>query len=182
MKITLNLIPSYEKEKLLQGKRFRTAVRWEFGFSILLGFFILMLVSVNYILSLEASLALEKRINGKEYEKVEEFQKGTKEINNLVSELEKIQKGQLYWSHLLEVMNKNIPEGIMLENLSTKEYGVSFSGRSKTRDKIVIMKEVLEREKCVSELNFPLSNLISKEDVNFQINFKLKKECLLSND
>ena len=155
-------------------------VWWELGLSLLLVIFILMLVSVNYIISLNDSLVAEERNSGKEYKQVEEFQREVKEMSKLVSEVEKIQKGQLFWSHLGEVMNRNIPNGVMLENLTTKEYGVSFFGKSKTRGELVQLKEALEKEKCISDLNFPLSNLISKEDISFQINFEMKKECLLS--
>lgn len=179
MKITLNLIPPFEKERLRRKKQLRMLVRWEFALSALLVIFILTLVSVNYIFSLNISLLLAERGQGAEYKKIEELQNNIKEINADVLEVEKIQKGQLYWTRLGELLNRSIPDGIMLKSVATKNYGISLSGKSDTRGELVKLKEALEKEECVSELNFPLSNLISKEDVDFQIDFKIKKECLL---
>lgn len=180
MKITLNLIPSREKDKLRQEKRLRMLARWALGLSVLLAIFILTLVSVDYILSINASLILEGRENGAEYKKTEEFQSEVKKMNATVSEAERMQKGQFYWTHLGEMMNRSVSDGVMLTSLVTKNYAVFLVGKAKTRVELMKLKEALDKEECVSKLNFPLSNLISKENVEFHIDFEIKKECLLN--
>jgi hypothetical protein len=46
------------------------------------------------------------------------------------------------------------------------------------RDNLIQFKDNLEKESCFSEINLPLSNLVEKENVEFQIDFNIKKDCL----
>lgn len=182
MKITLNLIPSHEKDKIQQEKRLRLLLQWEIALSLLLGIFILVLVSTNYILSIHAFAVSDGGKSGEAYKKIGAFQKEVEKMNNQVLQVDEIMKEQLYWTRLGEIVNRNISDGVMLTSLATKEYEVFLVGKSETREELVRLKEVLEKEECVSRLNFPFSNLISRENVSFQIDFEIKKQCLLSNE
>jgi len=65
-----------------------------------------------------------------------------------------------------------------MKKIETSDYSVLLTGKAKSRDDLITFKENLEKEECFSNVNLPLSNLVAQKDVEFQIDFSIKKECL----
>ena len=40
------------------------------------------------------------------------------------------------------------------------------------------MKDNFSQEGCFTDINLPLSNLVSKDNIDFQIQFNIKEECV----
>jgi hypothetical protein len=67
---------------------------------------------------------------------------------------------------------------ITLSNLSNKDFIIFMVGKANTRDALVSLKDRLEKEECFSDVKLPLSNLVSKDNLVFQIEFNVKEECV----
>ena len=182
MMINLNLIPQNKKEEIIQAGHFRNILKWEFEMAGIVLAFILILVSMNYILKINF-LSVQNSIsqNPKDIEKIEEIARYDKEIKNInvkISEITKVSRGQLHWSNFFNRLNEDMPAEISLDSISTQGYRVSLGGNAKTREALITLKENLEKDECFGNVNLPLSNLVDKANVEFQIFSDIDKECL----
>ena len=109
---------------------------------------------------------------------MQEYNEKIKEANVQVASVKKIQRGQLYWSELLSKINQIIVPGITIDSLGTKNYQVFLTGVANNRDDLVKFKEKLTKESCFTEVDFPLANLMNKENLVFQMQFTVKEECV----
>jgi hypothetical protein len=182
MEIKLNLIPSYKKEEIKKSYRLRMILKWEGELFIIFLLFVAGLISMDYILKVNVfSVNYSSIVATKESSQskaIEKYDNGIKDMNGLVSKVGKIQSGQLYWSKFLMKFNDNVVPGIEITNLSTQNYKVSLTGKAGTRDNLLALKDGIEKEDCFDTVNLPLSNLVSKENMVFQMDFQIKKECL----
>ncbi|HCP08650.1 MAG TPA: hypothetical protein DIT25_02545 [Candidatus Moranbacteria bacterium] len=182
MRIKINLIPPYRKEEIRKASRLRSVIRWELELIFMLAVFAVFLAGINHILrfSLSAvnsnfSIAIK---DNTQYKIIEKHDNEINEINNAVADVAKIQKDQMYWADFLHSFSLAVPDGIKVSDLSSKNYSIYLSGEADTRENLLRLKDKLTEDSCFSEVNLPLSNLVSKNDAIFQLNFKIKKECL----
>jgi len=181
MEIRINLLPPYRKEEIVKSKKIKTVAKLEVFIFLMIITFFSFLLSFSYILRLNLSSVpnnLGSKDNQERYERVKEYDRQFMEINNQLSDANKIKSDQLYWSKLLMKLSEKVPDGIEITNLLTKNYGVSLVGRADNRDRLVGFKEELEEDACFTDISLPLSNLVSKENIDFQIDLKMKEECL----
>lgn len=181
MKIELNLIPDQKREEIKQANYFRIFLKWGFEFFAIFTIFVAILVSINYILKINLSFVGDFSANegsGNKYAEIKTYDSEIKDVNAKISEIEKIQSGQLKWSKFFQKFNGHVDKGIEIESLATKNYTITLAGKSQSRDKLISFKENLEKEECFTDVSLPLSNLVAKENIDFQMDFKIKPECL----
>jgi len=182
MEIKLNLIPEYRKEEIRQTRRFGYVLKWEIQFSLILILLIIMLFSLNYMVKANLQAVIDENGNhsgntGK-YEKTKGYDNLIKDTNTKISEIEKIQGDQLYWSNFFAKINNANSEGITMETISNKDYSITLSGKAETRDKLIAFKEILEKNNCFSEIILPFSDILSEKNVEFKMELKIKPECI----
>lgn len=181
MKIKINLLPSYNKEEIARSVYFRAVLGWELSLLLIVSTGIVFLFGINYLLDLNLQL-VSKGINSNsdnaKYETMKYYENKFSEINTKLSKISDITRGQVYWSELFLKLNNTVPDSVEISGLSTKNFSVSLAGKAKTRDDLLLFKESLDKEECFEDVNLPLSNLVSKEDVVFQIDLKIKKDCI----
>jgi hypothetical protein len=181
MEINLNLIPPYKKDAITRGKRLRMVVRIELAiiffmlmlFAYLYGIIHLLDYNLNAV-SGNAGASGEKS----KYEEIARYDSKFKDINAKTIQIEKIKKDQFYWSGLFVNLSQSILSGISIENVATKEYAVFLVGKADSRDNLIAFKEKLGKNSCFSNVNLPLSDLVSKGNIDFQMDLEIKKECL----
>lgn len=181
MKIKLNLIPEQKKEEINQANLFRLILKWQVELFGIIMIFTAMLLSINYILkfTLASDVQAEAAKSETQYKEMENYDLEIREINTRTSQIEKIQKGQLDWFNFFKKINDQFSSSIEIKKIATLNYQVLLSGKANNRDNLISFKENMEKENCFSDVNLPLSNLVERNDVEFQIDFKIKKECLL---
>lgn len=181
MKIKLNLIPNYRREEIKKAKKLKITIREGFWLVFIFFFVFSGLFCFQYILKINLDLASNSIQSGNkkaDYDKVKKMDQDFKEINELVSQIQKIQRNQLYWSDVLMKFNEFVPEDIVIDKVSTKNYGVTVFGISENREALLAFEEKLQNSGCFDSVSLPLSNLVTKENIDFQIDFNVKKECL----
>jgi len=159
----------------------RLLARWQVEIFLVLLVFLVLLWNLDYVLKIEATVNLQQIEMSRQsfsFKDMQDYREKIKTANAQVEQVGKIQKGQLYWSILLEKLNQIIFPGIKIDSLSTKNYQVFLTGIAANRDDLVNFKEKLTQEKCFTEVDFPLANLMNKENTVFQMQFIIKEECI----
>ena len=97
------------------------------------------------------------------------------DINSKLVLLENIQEGFVRWSFLYDFISKNIPNGIVFSNIKIdkKIPGIVFKGQADSRDNLLSFKTFLEDSTIFENIDFPIKNLLQKENINFEIKSKL---------
>lgn len=181
MEIKINLVPEYRKMEIAKSNRVKMILRWELEITLILAIFFILILSLNYILkfNLDASIIeMESKRGGGNYEKISKFDNDFKIINSRTSINDAIQGDQLYWSIVFKKMSEMMPDGIIISKAANKNYKVFLAGVADTRDNLIRMKDELAKNDCFSGINLPLSNLTSRDNVDFQMEFDIKEDCL----
>ena len=182
MKIKLNLIPQYRKDEIRQTVRFKAVLKWEIELFAVFLIFFSVLLSINYILKLNLSLfainlGADTKSSG-QYKEIENYDAKIRDMTAKISGIEKIQKGQIFWSRVFEKINEKFSDGLTLDGLTTKNYNIFLTGKAKTRDELILFKTKLEEDECFSDVNLPLSNLVTSDDIDFKLDFKVLTSCI----
>jgi Tfp pilus assembly protein PilN len=181
MEININLIPGYKKEEIARSRHLKLIIKseiWVFLLLVILAYFIFGLnkvVDMN-VEMLATSQKLENE--GEKYQEIKKYEEGFKEINGDISEILKIKKDQLYWSVMLDRLSSGTNAGIEINSLANKDYSVYLAGRANNRDDLISFKDTLSRDDCFEEVDLPLSNLVTQENIDFQMDLKIKEACL----
>ena len=98
-----------------------------------------------------------------------------REINTRLSFVEKIQSNFIPWSYLLKDLagSANNDINFYLIKVSQDKKEIELKGIAKTRDSLLALKEGLEKSAVFYELDFPMKNILEKNDINFEIKAKL---------
>lgn len=181
MKIYLDLLPKQKKSEIRRKKIFRMLLRQEFLFLLPIILLIIILFNVYYLVSVQHSISIAaySAIEAQDkYQELNSYEEKFKQVNDASAMLLKIQDKQLHWSKILDKLSNMMPEGIAISGFSTKNYKIFLIGSAKNRDILLSFKSYLISDQCFENVNVPLSNLVVKEDVEFQVDFAVKQECL----
>lgn len=182
----INLLPLQQKEELRQEENFRLI--------LILGILILVfLIDLTFILfSIKIFITSEVQIQKilvsqkeKEFEnsQIQTLQEKIIKTNQTLSALDSFYQKELNLTEILEKISKTLPLKTYLTNLSITprleeeqewRIGCSLSGFSPTREILLEFKKNLEEEKGFSKINFPPSNWVTPENINFTVSFEIK--------
>lgn len=90
----------------------------------------------------------------------------------------KIDKNHLSFVQVFLLLDTLTPEGITVDHLATKNYTILLTGKAKNREDLLLFDQKLKESSCIEKVNIPISNLFSQENVEFQVDFDIKNECL----
>ncbi|MFC1644927.1 PilN domain-containing protein [Patescibacteria group bacterium] len=181
MKITVNLIPEKRKKEIKKRRLSRFIVWQEFLVIFALLVFTSLLFSINFILKIELENVQklgEDNTSKNEFIEVRGYEDEFKRINKEVSLIRSIQKNDFYWTNIFYELSGNTPDNIVLESLNTNENKVSLLGQSATRDNLIDFKNNLEASDCFYGVDVPLSDIVIKEDIDFEMVLFINKDCL----
>lgn len=181
MSIRINLLPTYKKQDIRQKKNFRLLI-WQSWLLIILTVFCGgMLLGVRWVVGTqvkESERLVDVDAPQSFYRDLDEAQSVFRETDRKVALLKNIQKEHVYWSGPLRELGNMVPEGIQLNGLLAKDYSLSLSGLADKRDTLIGFKEALNRSECFVNASLPLDDILSQENIPFQLDIGVKKECL----
>ncbi len=173
--IKINIIPEKIKKEIKLNFIFNLIQK-----SIYIGIIFSSIIAIILMISEHTLLiTLAKEVNGSSLSfksNANTSENKVTDINNKLSLLETVQSDYTRWSIFLNFISRNVPEGVKLNKLqiSKENKSVSFSGNAKTRDNLLSFKKILEDSKIFTEVDFPIKNLLQKENINFEIKSKIK--------
>ena len=181
MKILLNLLPE-EKKKEIQKRKVIKLVIWQ---EVLIILSIVFFISIAY----GSNLALKIQLGGLEkasleeenlggYNRVKEYEKEFQEINEKVSFIAKIQENHFHWQVILAEFNELVTNEIELDDLISNDYEIIVNGKARTRESLVALQERVTSSECFFDVQVPLSDIVVREDIDFQLSFSINRDCL----
>ncbi len=184
MKTLLNLLPEGKKDAIQNRLRSRFLL-WQlflvfvlevFYLSILVSAFVVLDFQLKSLGSIGQNAALSAR---SEERRLNEYERKFQETNVQVDVVGKIDRSHLYFSRIFSLLDTLTPAGITVNQMITEEYKVSLSGRAAKREDLLLFdKQLKEAEVCITDVNVPVSNLFSQEDIDFQLDFSVQPQCL----
>lgn len=172
--ISLNLINPVEKKvvaKELLVLMFRNIVSMFLIVVILIGVMFMICriyLQTNYhqIVAQGTAVTLENKWINEEI----------KVLNNDLKTANKVQAGFFKWSQFLVDFFELVPEGNQITSLyfDMTNRKMQMSGKSLHRDNLLRLKENLEKSDLFTDLDSPLSNLLSRENINFNFSASIK--------
>ena len=181
MKIYLNLLPEEQKEETKKRKIYKNLLHQEIRLFFPLALFIAMLAAVNFNLNIQyesLQLATELKDTREESQKLKKFEESFKEANARLSLLSSVKEKSIHWSGPLIELERAVPEGIYLTSLVTSDYSVKITGKAKNRDELRSFQDKIKNSECFEMEEVPLQNLVVGDDSPFELEFKVKKDCL----
>lgn len=102
------------------------------------------------------------------------FNKDIKTFNKNLSIVEDIQKNFIPWTNFLVNFTRLVPDNVSIYNLNINKvddttYKIFIYGFAKNRDGLLAFKNNLENSNDLKEISVPLENLLTKEDIKFNI-------------
>ncbi len=184
MKTLLNLLPE-DKKDLVQNRLRSRFLLWQlFLFFVLEVFYFLALVSMYLILNFQLgslqSIADNARTSSQGEEKrLITYEEKFQEVNKKIDLIGSVDRSHVYFSQVFHLLDALTPNGITVDHMSTKDYTVSLFGRANKREDLLSFNERLKgAPECITDVTIPLSNLFSQEQIDFQVDFTLKPDCL----
>jgi len=106
------------------------------------------------------------------------------QLNQAVNTQAKLIANQPQWTPLIEKLLAVTPGGIILNELigDSEEMTLEISGQAQTRQQLIDFQDTLEGMDFTESLDAPLSNIIEKESVPFDMTVTLKKDSLHTSD
>ena len=118
--------------------------------------------------------------SGSDERRLSEYEKKFQDTNTQVDIVERIDRSHLHFSRIFLLLDTLTPPGIIVNQLKTEEYKVSLSGKAAKREDLLLFdKQLKDSMECITEVAIPVSNLFSQVDIDFQLDFSVKQECLL---
>jgi len=172
--ININIISPREKKNVVSIKAYYIIKKIIFYlFSLLLivatvlGFTYLLLK--NNKLSVEQQLEQEKLIA--QEAKLSSTEEIIKELNSQLKTVEQIQGKYILWTNLIKDFSNSVPDGIELHTTLidriTKQ--VKITGLAQNREILLSFQETMKEFTYFDNVVYPISNLIEKENINFEI-------------
>ncbi len=183
MKTLLNLLPEEKKKEIERSTRGHFFL-WQLCLPLFLEFFFFItLVGIYFILdfqvkSIAASQASMPETAASQESDLRRYEDKFRGTNEAVDVVGRYLATHFQYAGLLRLLEDIQPEGIALREISGKEYTMTLSGRADRRDDLLEFENGLKSSECVSRVNVPLSNLFSQSDIDFQLDFDMKPECL----
>jgi Tfp pilus assembly protein PilN len=175
------VISEEDKAEIQEAKKLRMVLQWGVEIYALLLVFFFLLASLSYVLKMNLRLTSEAQTTSgisAKYAQLDDYDAKIRKLNLLASNLKAVEKNQIHWSNLFLKLDSILTPEIIVQNFSNKDWVIFLTGKSKTREALVNLREKLEKEACFAEVKFPLSNLVAKENVDFQLEFKVQEKCV----
>lgn len=180
----INLLPSEEKEKLIEEKKWKSITILGI---LLLAFLIcisLILYSINIFISgavKSQKILFDQREKEFKNPQTQALQENLINFNQTLSQIDSFYQSQLNLTEILEKTSQALPPGSYLTSLSLNpelieegRMSCNFSGFSPTREILLEFKENLEKEKLFTDIYFLPTSWVQSKDINFTVNFKVR--------
>lgn len=179
MKISINIIPDKEKEKLEEEKKISLVLKKAMSLVAILLLINVVLLLMQIILKMEYKAAKKSNLLAPQinFEKEIRLEKIFNETNKDISKISKISASTPNWARVLVRISEVCPDGIRINKLSVDGAQLSISGFSKTRDEFLYFQDKLKEEGFQFPIN--LSNLVASQNFNFDLEISIPQDYLI---
>lgn len=181
--ITINLLASQQKQDLTTSK---TNISIIGSFVILFSVVIILSIALYFMNDLQKqnldslnqeTLNIEKFLN---QENNQNLEKKIKDINYYLSTIKKIENERTNFANVLAEIANLTPDNIRLIeiNLNKPLKNFEIKGIAKTRDSLIKFDENLQQANDFKDIQSPLSNITTSNDIEFTLSGNLTDQAL----
>jgi len=181
MKIELNLLPKSREKKNRNKKVLRFIIVQE----IMIVLITLMFWGVIRSIDAVAGFRLEEEENqidvggnSDKYAEMKKYENKLREVKDKMDFVNNLQQNEINWLVVLEKIPGIISENITLTSIKNDGFEFDIKGKASNRDTLIEMKNAVEKENCFSDVEIPLNDMVLKNDIDFELKFNAKEECL----
>lgn len=178
--LTINLISQELKNKIKLRHIYNLLKRMNY----ILGFIVLVSAIALVVLKFLIKDTFDGIINETDLitKNSQGYNSMAKDINGKLSAVSKIQDDYVPWSRLLEIMSNISPADVSLTsiNINKDNKTIRLKGFAMTREGLLALKDALEADKIFKNVEFPVKNLLEKNNINFDITAGLDLSALIS--
>jgi len=170
----LNLLSPEEKNNISKIKTYYVLRSISFRFISLVLIIVTIFIFSYFLLSNQKKLLTEqinKEIALRQEGKVSAVEEATSELNKQLNLANEIQLNYIKWTDFIKTYSSAMVEGITLTNLNFNTTGkiLTINGTAQSRSTLLKYQQNLEELDYFSDIDMPISNLIQKENINFEI-------------
>jgi Tfp pilus assembly protein PilN len=182
MKVLLNLLPE-DGRALIRRKYHNRFFIWQSIMLLMVEIlYVVLLFGVLFVLKTNHSrveeVAADRIKTQADAKALGGYEAKFQDVNRLAAQSMMFSRNHLAWAELLVRLGGLVPENVVVTRLSTKDYQFSLSGTAKTRDDLLLFERNIKGDDCFTNFNLPVSNFFSQSDVDFQMNFSVKEDCV----
>lgn len=181
MKIKLNLLPKSREKKIRNKKILKFIILQEVMIMIVTICLFGLILGVKNVAKIrlgEAEQQISSVSNSGDYVKIKKYEDSIKLTKARTDVISKIQKNNVNWISVMSQLSEILPPTITLKSLKNVGYSFIVSGEAESRDALVQMKQGFEGNKCFSDIDIPLNDIVLKSNIEFELKFNVNKECL----
>lgn len=171
--IALNLLSPQKKKEVEEHILYASIKNILAILLIFIIFISVVLLGAKLILSRNFQTVVEQTtLIVKEYGGVNQ---NIKEINKKLNNISKTQEEFVTWSYHLTELTKILPENIELSTIILKpgDKQTLIKGLARTRDDLLLLKTNLEESELFTYVELPFSNLLTRNDIDFELRLTL---------
>lgn len=181
--IEINLLPDVQKKELqLREASYFIARSFIIIFAVII-FSSFLLLAINQLMKSNLN-SIERQIET--YEKYfqsaknKEIESNINEINKMIRSIAQVQKNRTNWSETLIELSQIVPPEIQFNEIKINklEKKIEISGKAKTRDQLLKFQDALENSDFFENVTSPISNIVSPENINFNLTASLTNKAL----
>lgn len=182
MKISLNILPEEYKKSLRQQKIVKHLFLLIFQMGVLSFVFCCMLIGILWGMHYyeRTSALYADNFDEENLRELQKYEEQSVEENEKMGILQKVFETQYSYTNIFLLFDEIFPEKMYIEKIEfTLKKGIIY-GIAEERDSIIFLQKRMEEHECFSEVNIPIGELVTKEDVVFTLSFVLENEerCL----
>jgi len=172
----INLLPPSQKKELKQ--RENIIISFNLGISLSVFLLSLSLLFLGIYFYLQGELKTQKIIVEAKMKYLNsQLEKEISAKNKFLSKILLFESKKKEFSPILKEITQILPEGIKLKSISIsktgdKEIKISLTGFSQEREKLISLKEILQRK--FFEVYFPTQVWLKEKEIDFSVSFKRK--------
>lgn len=171
--ITLNLVSSVQKKE--------TKLRHIYGIIKTFNFILITITIIIAIILLTAKIILQEKFNEVVAQTTlvtktnQGYNNNVREINNKLNFINKIQDEYIPWSGLITGLAEMTPADISFNymKIDSSDRTIKIRGRAKFRSSLLDFKNKMTSGNYFKDVEFPIKNILEKENIDFEINAKL---------
>lgn len=175
----MNLLPPQEKDFLKKEEKLKVMLVLEIVFSFFLIFLFMCLLATKIILGAElegANIALSAERENFIKTQPTEFQNKVVLLSQDIDKLDNFYKNQINVSEASQVIAEILPEGVYLTNFTWQKSNkkIEITGFAPQRDNLFELQRNLREKGIFENIDFPQSNWIKPNNIEFLATFNLK--------
>ena len=171
--LTLNLVSSDQRKEI--------KLRHIYNLIKTVSYTLIIILIITTIILLVAKIILQSKFNEivaqttLVTETNQVYNNDVREINNKLNFIEKIQNDYTPWSTLIKNLADITPADINFYylKLNSQDQTIKIKGTAKLRSSLLDFKDKMTAATYFKNIEFPIKNILEKENIDFEINAKL---------